>query len=62
MEAQFIDPRQLEPEIIEVQRPRCPNCGSSRLLAYKTRHGGDGTTTRHTRCEACGRRVHLVFE
>ena len=62
MEADTVDPRELKPDMVFITRPRCPSCGGTRLLTYKTRHGGDGTTTRHTRCEACGRRVHLVLE
>ena len=50
------------PVLIFVERPRCPECGSVRLLARKTLDGGDGTITRRCRCDGCGARVDLVLE
>ncbi|NLF08214.1 MAG: hypothetical protein GX594_09575, partial [Pirellulaceae bacterium] len=51
-----------QPELIFWQWPRCPDCGSNRLLAYKTTRCGDGSTTRRCKCADCGRRVHIVLE
>ena len=50
------------PRYVFHRRPRCPVCGGSRLLAYRTSRHGDETITRHTRCADCGQRVYLVLE
>lgn len=47
---------------VYVQAPRCPWCGSPKLLAYKSVANGDGTRTRYTRCSTCGEKVILVVE
>jgi len=48
--------------VLFIRAPRCPECGSHRLLPYgKVRSGPKGTVAgvRYTRCEQCGLRVHL---
>jgi len=44
------------------QLPRCPQCASTRLLAYATRRHGDASITRYCRCAVCGTRVLMVCE
>jgi hypothetical protein len=48
--------------VVFFRAPRCPNCGSHRLLPYgKVRSGPKGTVAgvRYTRCEQCRLRVHI---
>lgn len=42
--------------------PQCPRCHSTRLLAQRTTRHGDGSFTRHCRCEGCGARVYVTWE
>jgi hypothetical protein len=44
------------------QRPRCVDCGSVKLRAYKSLDNLDGTRTRYAKCLDCGRRLVLVAE
>jgi len=44
------------------RRPRCPACGSPRLRSYATRHQGDKTLTRYSRCRDCLTKLILVLE
>jgi DNA-directed RNA polymerase subunit M/transcription elongation factor TFIIS len=44
------------------ERPRCPNCYSARLLAYKTVRSTDDSITRRCRCACCGQRIDVVWE
>lgn len=50
------------PRYVYLTRPRCPECGGVRLLAYATRSNGDGSRTRYAKCGDCGARVVLVVE
>lgn len=51
-----------KPTLLFVERPRCPDCGCVRLLAYKTTKAGDDSITRRCKCADCGRKIHLVLE
>jgi len=51
-----------EARYIYFQRPRCPDCGSVKLLAYRSTDNGDGSVTRYVRCADCGARFVLVVE
>jgi len=42
-------------------RPRCDQCGSSELKAYRTDTAGE-TIARHVECKACGAKFVLVLE
>lgn len=42
--------------------PRCPECQSPRLRAYRTSRHGDSSITRHCKCQDCGARVYVVWE
>ena len=55
-------PERERPTYVYVRRPRCPDCGGVRLLAYRSVKQGDGTVTRYVRCSGCGRRVVLIIE
>ncbi len=50
------------PRYVYVQRPRCPDCGGVKLLAYRTSKNGDGSLTRYVRCADCQARVILIVE
>jgi hypothetical protein len=50
------------PRYVRCQRPRCPVCGSVRLLAYRTCQNGDGTLTRYAKCQECGQRLLIIVE
>ena len=43
-------------------RPRCPECGSTRLKSYKTVQNGDDTVTRYTSCRDCLCKFRLCVE
>ena len=45
--------------VLFFKAPRCPACGSHRLIPYRTTRHGDVARIRYTRCEQCGLRVHL---
>lgn len=51
--------RREQPHILRLVLPRCPNCGSSRLLADKTIAIDDETKIRRAHCDDCGERVHI---
>jgi hypothetical protein len=60
--AEHLDGRDAPIRVLFIRAPRCPCCGSHRLLPYgKVRHGPPGTVAgvRYTRCEQCGLRVHI---
>lgn len=42
--------------------PRCPSCGSDRLLAYRSESQRDGSKMQYVRCADCGSRCKLVWE
>jgi uncharacterized OB-fold protein len=42
-------------------RPRCDECGSPELKAYRTDTAGE-TIARHVECKACGAKFVLVLE
>ena len=42
--------------------PRCPSCGSRRVLAYRTVKQDDDSLLRFTRCADCGERFKIVWE
>jgi len=42
-------------------RPRCAECGSPELKAYRTDTAGE-TIARHVECKACGAKFVLVLE
>jgi DNA-directed RNA polymerase subunit M/transcription elongation factor TFIIS len=50
------------PRYVYTQRPRCPECGSVRLLTYATKKNGDSSLTRYAKCAECGAKVVLVVE
>jgi hypothetical protein len=50
------------PQYVYFRRPRCPNCGGVRLMAYATKAGGDGSTARYCKCDGCNARLILVVE
>ena len=50
------------PAYLWVRRPRCPRCGSVRLVAYDSRDVGDGVRVRHARCKDCQRRLVVIVE
>jgi len=50
------------PRYLYVQRPRCPECGGVKLLAYRTSQNGDGSLTRYARCGDCHTRLILILE
>ncbi len=46
-----------------IRLPRCPQCASTRLRAYKTIRMSTGTTMRYLQCANCGRkRIVGVYE
>lgn len=47
---------------IYAERPRCPVCGSIRLLAYRTTRHADGAVSRYTKCADCGEKIIVVLE
>ncbi len=47
---------------IYVTRPRCSDCGSVKLRAYRSQPNGDGSLTRYAKCKDCGARFVLVVE
>jgi len=49
-------------QYVYVTRPRCPACGSHKLLTYRTSQNGDDTLTRYAKCGDCGARLILVVE
>ena len=51
-----------EPRYVYVERPRCPECQSVQILAYKTIDGGDGSLSRYTLCRSCHAKFILVME
>jgi transposase-like protein len=44
------------------QRPRCPQCHSVRLRAYKTIHGAADTIYRYSQCQECQTKAIIVLE
>jgi len=55
-------PSRERPYVVYFERPRCPVCHSSRLRAHRTSRHGDESLTRHSVCQDCGQRVHIVVE
>ena len=47
---------------IYFERPRCPECGSIRLRAYRSTKNGDRSVTRNSRCLDCGAKLIVVAE
>ena len=45
--------------VLFIKMPRCPACGSHRLVPYRTTRRGDVARIRYCRCEQCGQRTHL---
>jgi transposase-like protein len=50
------------PEYLTLVRPRCPECNSPNFRAYRTNDNGDGSKTRYSICQECGRRVVIIVE
>jgi hypothetical protein len=48
-------------EII-VTAARCPDCGSTRLRAYRTECSDDHGAIRHSRCKVCGLKIRIVIQ
>ena len=48
--------------VIYVERPRCPGCGSVKLLAYHSGKQGDGSRLRYVRCGVCDQKAKMVLE
>ena len=42
--------------------PACGTCGKKSLTTLRSRSNGDGSTTRPTRCNACGHRFDVIIE
>jgi DNA-directed RNA polymerase subunit M/transcription elongation factor TFIIS len=55
-------PERERPKYVYVTRPKCPDCGSVKLRAYKTIPNGDLTLTRYCKCGECQARLILVVE
>jgi DNA-directed RNA polymerase subunit RPC12/RpoP len=51
-----------QPVYLFLRLPRCPSCGSTRLLAYRSVDNGDGSRTRYAVCAACKQRLVVVVE
>jgi hypothetical protein len=51
-----------QPVYVFVPKPRCPECGSARLTAYRTTQNSDGTTMRHVVCLECYAKCRVVLE
>ena len=51
-----------ERHYIYFERPRCPECGSIRLRAYRSTKNGDRSVTRNSRCLDCGAKLIVVAE
>jgi len=47
---------------IYFQRPRCPECGSTKFDGKGTQRNGDGSTTRYADCRGCGQKLLIVAE
>lgn len=45
-----------------LERPRCPECGSTRLRTYRSVEQEDGTRLRYSECLTCGCRLRIVLE
>lgn len=56
MNAQISPSREPLP-VLQLVLPRCPGCGSTRLLAQQTIDIGSGTKIRKARCAQCGDRA-----
>lgn len=48
--------------VLRVERPRCPDCGSTRLLRYGGSRVDEETTVRYVRCAGCGAKFLLILE
>lgn len=48
--------------LVIVTAPRCPDCGSTELISFRSIANGDGTRTKWTRCKWCSARFVLVIE
>jgi transposase-like protein len=57
-----VDRPRKEDRYLYVARPRCPECASPKLKAYRSMDNGDGSISRYVRCEQCGRKLILVLE
>ncbi len=42
--------------------PRCPRCGSTRIVGNHTSKWPGGLSLRHSRCQTCGQRINVVRE
>ncbi len=47
---------------VYIERPRCPVCGSADLRTLRSKDQGDGSVSRRTACQACGRRFFVIVE
>ena len=47
---------------VYAERPRCPKCGSPRLLAYRSTRHADGAISRHCQCADCRAKIIVVLE
>jgi len=47
---------------LHITRPKCPSCGSPRLLCKHTDRRSSGVLVRHTVCAVCGQRIRVVLE
>lgn len=58
------DGTKTSPVYLYLRRPRCPACGSTRLVTYRSVDNGDDSRTRYATCKAkdCGQRVVIVCE
>jgi transposase-like protein len=55
-------PRRAPPQFVWIRKPHCPNCDSVRLKIMHTSKNGDASITRYSKCQDCGRNVHVVVE
>jgi len=53
------DDEQRPIRVLFVRVPRCPSCGSHRLLSYRSTKHGEVKRVRYAQCEQCGQKVHL---
>ncbi len=56
------EPTRRPVQYVFAQFPRCPACGSRRVLAYRTVRQDDDSLLRFTRCVDCGTRFKIVWE
>ena len=45
-----------------VSATQCPKCGATRYTRSRTNNNGDGSVTKHCRCNACGERFKVCVE